>query len=166
MFRIVVLLAILAWVLGLIKDYSIFIELYAYLYFIPIAILAWAIVRSQFFKLVFQRSTVTKKLSGAMVKFGGAYFLGNILNVVAKTNDTIIIASQSTGGLADAAIIYHCHLSHYSHGCTTTQFGICRTSTNCPSLERQGPCQARQALQENSLEFAGDLPQGFSGWLS
>lgn len=39
-----------------------------------------------------------------MVKFGGAYFLGNILNVVAKTNDTIIIASQSTGGLADAAI--------------------------------------------------------------
>jgi O-antigen/teichoic acid export membrane protein len=104
MFRIVVLLAILAWVLGLIKDYSVFIELYAYLYFIPIAILAWAIVRSQFFKLVFQRSTVTKKLSGAMVKFGGAYFLGNILNVVAKTNDTIIIASQSTGGLADAAI--------------------------------------------------------------
>ena len=104
MFRIVVLLAILAWVLGLIKDYSVFIELYAYLYFIPIAILAWAIARSQFFKLVFQRSTVTKKLSGAMVKFGGAYFLGNILNVVAKTNDTIIIASQSTGGLADAAI--------------------------------------------------------------
>jgi O-antigen/teichoic acid export membrane protein len=39
-----------------------------------------------------------------MVRFGGAYFLGNILNVVAKTNDTIIIASQSTGGLADAAI--------------------------------------------------------------
>jgi O-antigen/teichoic acid export membrane protein len=39
-----------------------------------------------------------------MARFGGAYFLGALLNVVAKTNDTIIIASQSTGGLADAAI--------------------------------------------------------------
>jgi hypothetical protein len=36
MFRIVVLLVILAWVLGMITDYAIFIELYAYLYFIPV----------------------------------------------------------------------------------------------------------------------------------
>ena len=104
MYRILVLMVILAWALGLIKDYPVFIEVYAYLYFIPVAILTWVIVRSQIFKLVFQKSAVTKKLSGAMVKYGGAYFLGNILNVVAKTNDTIIIASQSIGGLADAAI--------------------------------------------------------------
>ena len=104
MFRIVVLLLILAWILGIVNEYAIFIEIYAYLYFIPVVILAWSLVRSRAFKLVFQRSTVTRKLSSSMVKFGGAYFLGNILNVVAKTNDTIIIASQSTGGLADAAI--------------------------------------------------------------
>jgi len=104
MYRILVLIVILAWALGLIKDYPVFIEVYAYLYFIPVAILTWVIVKSQIFKLVFQKSAVTKKLSGAMVKYGGAYFLGNILNVVAKTNDTIIIASQSIGGLADAAI--------------------------------------------------------------
>jgi O-antigen/teichoic acid export membrane protein len=39
-----------------------------------------------------------------MLKFGGAYFLSAVLNIVAKTNDTLIIASQSEGGLADAAI--------------------------------------------------------------
>jgi O-antigen/teichoic acid export membrane protein len=104
MYRIIVLMVILAWILGIIKEYTTFIELYAYLYFIPVVILTWIIVRSKVFKLVFQKSAVTKKLSGAMFKFGGAYFLGNLLNVVAKTNDTIIIASQSTGGLADAAI--------------------------------------------------------------
>ncbi len=104
LFRIVVLLVILAWVFGLIKNYNLFIGIYSYLYFIPIAVLAWVIIRSKTFLLVFKKSNVTQKLSGTMVRFGGAYFLGNILNVVAKTNDTIIIASQSTGGLADAAI--------------------------------------------------------------
>ncbi len=104
MFRIVVLLVILAWVLGMIKDYNVFIELYAYLYFIPVVILAWVLMRSQSFQLVFKKSKVTTKFSGMMARFGGAYFLGNILNVIAKTNDTIIIASQSSGGLADAAI--------------------------------------------------------------
>jgi O-antigen/teichoic acid export membrane protein len=39
-----------------------------------------------------------------MFKYGGAYFLSALLNIVAKTNDTLIIASQSIGGLADAAI--------------------------------------------------------------
>jgi O-antigen/teichoic acid export membrane protein len=39
-----------------------------------------------------------------MAKFGGAYFISAVLNIVAKTNDTLIIASQSSGGLADAAV--------------------------------------------------------------
>lgn len=39
-----------------------------------------------------------------MLRFGSAYFLSAILNVIAKTNDTLIIASQSAGGLVDAAI--------------------------------------------------------------
>ena len=39
-----------------------------------------------------------------MLRFGSAYFLSTILNVIAKTNDTLIIASQSAGGLVDAAI--------------------------------------------------------------
>lgn len=104
LFRIVVLITILAWTAGMIKDYNLFIGIYAYLYFIPVVILSWIIVRSGTFLLVFKKSNVTHKLSSTMVRFGGAYFLGNILNVVAKTNDTIIIASQSAGGLADAAI--------------------------------------------------------------
>lgn len=104
MFRLIVLLMILAWILGIVKEYSFFITLYAYLYFIPAIILAWVLIRSRSYRLVFSKSNVTQKLSGTMFKFGGAYFMGSILNVVAKTNDTIIIASQSTGGLADAAI--------------------------------------------------------------
>ena len=39
-----------------------------------------------------------------MFKFGGAYFLSAIFNIIARTNDTLIIASQSSGGLVDAAI--------------------------------------------------------------
>jgi O-antigen/teichoic acid export membrane protein len=39
-----------------------------------------------------------------MIKFGGAYFLSAVFNIIARTNDTLIIASQSTGGLIDAAI--------------------------------------------------------------
>ena len=39
-----------------------------------------------------------------MVSFGGFLFAGAVLNIIARTNDTIIIASQSQGGLKDAAV--------------------------------------------------------------
>lgn len=104
LFRILTLLLIIIWGTGIITDFDLFIGTYASLYFIPVAILIWVVYRSREFSINFTPSKVTKRYQGFMLKFGGAYFLSAVLNIVAKTNDTLIIASQSQGGLADAAI--------------------------------------------------------------
>lgn len=104
LFRILTLLLIIMWGVGTITDFNWFIGTYASLYFIPVAILIWVVYKSGEFSINFNPSKVTKRYQGIMLKFGGAYFLSAVLNIVAKTNDTLIIASQSQGGLADAAI--------------------------------------------------------------
>jgi O-antigen/teichoic acid export membrane protein len=104
LFRILTLLLILIWALGIITDFNWFIGTYAFLYFLPVAILIWVVYKSREFSITFTPSKVTKRYQGIMLKFGGAYFFSAVLNIVAKTNDTLIIASQSQGGLADAAI--------------------------------------------------------------
>jgi O-antigen/teichoic acid export membrane protein len=104
LFRILTLLLIGIWAIGYLSDFTIFIGVYASLYFIPVVILIWVVYRSGEFSINFSPSKVTHRYKGIMLKFGGAYFLSAVLNIVAKTNDTLIIASQSQGGLADAAI--------------------------------------------------------------
>ena len=104
LFRILTLLLIGIWAIGSLTDFNIFIGAYASLYFIPVVILIWVVYRSGEFVINFSPSKVTHRYKGIMLKFGGAYFLSAVLNIVAKTNDTLIIASQSEGGLADAAI--------------------------------------------------------------
>jgi O-antigen/teichoic acid export membrane protein len=104
LFRILTLVLIGTWALGYINDFDFFIGTYAYLYFIPVSILVWVVYRSKEFSITFKKSKVTHRYGSMMAKFGGAYFLSAVLNIVAKTNDTLIIASQSEGGLADAAI--------------------------------------------------------------
>jgi len=51
-----------------------------------------------------QASSLTRRIRGKLFSFGGFLFAGAILNIVARTNDTIILASQSSGGLSDAAV--------------------------------------------------------------
>ena len=104
LFRSTISLLVLCWVFGLIKHFDLFIDIYAVLYILPIIILIVAVYRSKAFSIQFTPSKVTKRIGGVMIKFGGAYFLSMLLNILAKTNDTLIIASQSKGGLADAAI--------------------------------------------------------------
>lgn len=104
LYRILVTVLILFWTFKLIKQFDLFIGIYALLYLVPITILGWTIYKSNYFSLTFTRSSLTKKLAPMMLKFGSAYFLSALLNILAKTNDTLIIASQSSGGLKDAAI--------------------------------------------------------------
>lgn len=104
LYRILVTVLILLWSLALIKNFTVFIGIYAFLYFVLIIILGWIIYSTHFFGITFVRSEITRKYTPLMIKFGGAYFLSAVLNILARTNDTIIIASQSTGGLKDAAI--------------------------------------------------------------
>jgi O-antigen/teichoic acid export membrane protein len=104
LYRILVTVLIIFWSLKLIKQFDLFIGIYALLYLVLIIMLGWIIYRSNYFSLTFSRSHLTRKYAPMMMKFGSAYFLSALLNILAKTNDTLIIASQSSGGLKDAAI--------------------------------------------------------------
>jgi O-antigen/teichoic acid export membrane protein len=102
--RVFVMILIALWVLGLFKNYETWITYYS-LVFLPLVVIVLLTVLSTkkiYFPL--HVSSLTKRLSPLMLKFGGAYFLSALLNIIARTNDTLIIASQSAGGLADAAI--------------------------------------------------------------
>jgi O-antigen/teichoic acid export membrane protein len=104
LYRILVTILVIFWAFKLIEQFEIFIAYYALLYIVLIVALGWIIYKSKYFSITFTRSKLTKKYAPMMVKFGSAYFLSALLNILAKTNDTLIIASQSTGGLKDAAI--------------------------------------------------------------
>jgi len=103
-YRGIVLLSILGWIAGFFSGFDQFIGVYAYLYFPPVLLLLIILHKAEPIRLTFSLSKLTKRLYPIMFKFGSAYFLSALLNIIAKTNDTLIIASQSAGGLADAAI--------------------------------------------------------------
>ena len=93
LYRILVTVLILFWTFNLIKQFDLFIGIYALLYLVLIFILGWIIYKSNYFSLTFTRSILTKKYAPMMLKFGSAYFLSALLNILAKTNDTLIIFS-------------------------------------------------------------------------
>lgn len=101
--RLLTTALILAFGLGLI-GFRPFIDLYAWTYAIPLVWLVLVLVRSGGFPLVPRFSRVTKRLWRRMASFSLFILAGALLNVVARTNDTIILASQSAGGLSDAAV--------------------------------------------------------------
>lgn len=103
-FRLITMLLIAGWMLGYFSDFRLFILGYAYINFIPILLLLVIVYREKEFVLHWKTSILTKRFKWIMLKFGSAYFMSALLNILAKTNDTLIIASQSNGGLADAAI--------------------------------------------------------------
>ena len=101
--RLLTTLLIMAFGLGLI-GFQPFIDLYAWTYAVPLAWLVFLLVRGGGFPLVPRFSRVTRRLWKRMASFSLFILAGALLNVVARTNDTIILASQSAGGLADAAV--------------------------------------------------------------
>ncbi len=104
LFRMLTTLLILLWIMGIITDFKDFTLLYSCLQYISAGVLVVVLYKSKVFTFVFKPSNLTKRLRGIMIKFGSAYFLSAVLNIIAKTNDTLIIASQSAGGLVDTAI--------------------------------------------------------------
>ena len=104
LYRLLVTVLIVLWSWKVIKSFDLFIGIYALLYVLLILMLGWIVYRSNEFSITLTRSKLTQKYAPMMLKFGGAYFLSALLNILARTNDTLIIASQSSGGLKDAAI--------------------------------------------------------------
>lgn len=104
LFRMLTLALIIAWVAGTFSNFEEFIFYYSLLFFPSAFLMAWVVWQSGEFSWSFQTSKATRRYGSIMAKYGIAYFFSAVLNILAKTNDTLIIASQSQGGLADAAI--------------------------------------------------------------
>ena len=102
-FRLLTTALILAFMAGWV-DFDRFISLYAWIYFPAILVFVAVLSRNGGLALHPRPSRLTVRMAGRMASFGGFMLGGAILNIVARTNDTIILASQSTGGLSDAAV--------------------------------------------------------------
>ena len=102
-FRLLTSVLIVLFIVGWIS-FPQFIGLYSWVFLIPVLIFLYSIMRQKELPLNFSASNLTRRIRGKLFSFGGFLFAGAILNIVARTNDTIILASQSTGGLSDAAV--------------------------------------------------------------
>jgi O-antigen/teichoic acid export membrane protein len=81
-----------------------FLNFYACTYIPSVLILFIYLIKKKYLRFTFRISSVTKRFGKKMATFGGLFFFSAALNVLARTNDIIIISSQSKGGLADAAV--------------------------------------------------------------
>lgn len=104
LFRLLTTVLIFLFISGIIKSFTGFITLYSYLFFVLVLVLLYVFIKSKKFPINFTISKVTRRLAPKIFVFGFSFFLSSLLNIIAKTNDTIIIASQSSGGLIDTAI--------------------------------------------------------------
>ena len=102
-FRLLTTVIILLFIAGIVS-FDQFITFYAYIFLVPVLIFVYALTRDGNFQLTLSISKVTRRLKGKMFNFGLFVFGGAMLNIIARTNDTIILASQSSGGLSDAAV--------------------------------------------------------------
>lgn len=85
-------------------DIEQFFILFSLSYVPSLLYLLWDIRKSKSYKFNLSISSVTRRLWRKMFSFAFFILSGNVLNILSRTIDTIIIASQSTNGLTDAAI--------------------------------------------------------------
>jgi O-antigen/teichoic acid export membrane protein len=104
LFRFIGTVFIVLWIVGWINGFDVFAGLFSLSYFPPLFFLAFVIWRSRQIPINPGFSPVTRRLKGKMAGFGLAFFASSALNVLARTNDSIILASQSSGGLTDTAV--------------------------------------------------------------
>jgi O-antigen/teichoic acid export membrane protein len=102
-FRLLTSTLIFAFIAGWV-DFDRFIKLYAWIYLPAILVFVAVLSRNRGLSMHLRPSRLTRRMKGRMASFGLFMLGGAVLNIVARTNDTIILASQSTGGLSDAAV--------------------------------------------------------------
>jgi O-antigen/teichoic acid export membrane protein len=102
--RLITTILIALFIFGVIRSFDVFVNLYALIYGLLALILFLYFMKKGELPLHFRFSSVTRRLWPRMLVFGLSFFLSAMLNILAKTNDTIIIASQSPGGLVDTAV--------------------------------------------------------------
>jgi O-antigen/teichoic acid export membrane protein len=90
---------ILQWI-----NFNQFIVLFSFMYIIPVLILIIHLYKLNYFNFSLQVSKVTKRLRKHILTFSIFIFSGQVLGLIARTSDTIIISSQSSKGLSDTAV--------------------------------------------------------------
>lgn len=101
--RVLTTVIILLLMAGLV-NFNQFMHLYSLVYFVPVAILFFFLIKSGEFPIHFTISSVTRRLKNRIIVFSLFIFSGQLLNILARTLDSIIISSQSPGGLSDTGI--------------------------------------------------------------
>jgi O-antigen/teichoic acid export membrane protein len=104
LFRFIISILIIIWALGWFKDFNQFITAFSFSYFPSLIILMVVIHKTGIIYFVPEISGLTKRLSPKMAGFGFAFFASSVLNALARTNDTIILGTQSARGLTDIAV--------------------------------------------------------------
>jgi len=101
LFRVVTTVLIIAYVLKIIGVKS-FFNLYACVYIPAVLLMLIYLVRKGNLRFHFTVSSVTQRMYKRMLSFGIFIFMGNLLNVLSRTSDIIIISSQA--GLKQTAV--------------------------------------------------------------
>lgn len=81
-----------------------FITLYAYIYVPLVIIQLYDLLKAGNFHFTFKISSVSRRLRKRIIGFSLFIFSGQIMYLLARTLDSIIISSQSKGGLLDTAV--------------------------------------------------------------
>ena len=102
-FRLLTSIFILLYAFKIIK-FNHFIWLFSSLYSLPVCILFIDLYKKNYFHFTFTISKVTRRLYKHLLTFSLFIFSGQVLGLIARTSDTIIISSQSRNGLADTAV--------------------------------------------------------------
>ncbi len=102
-FRIITTILIGVYILQWI-NFNQFIVLFSFMYIIPVLILIVHLYKLNYFNFSLQVSKVTKRLRKHIITFSLFIFSGQVLGLIARTSDTIIISSQSSKGLSDTAV--------------------------------------------------------------
>lgn len=102
-FRLITTVLIGIYMLGLV-NFDQFILLFSGLYIIPVTILIADLYRKGYFNFTFRLSKVTRKLSKYILTFSLFIFSGQMVALIARTSDTILISGKSENGLTDTAV--------------------------------------------------------------
>jgi len=85
-------------------NFNQFINLYSLVYIPPVLFVLYFLLRDGDLNFRWKISSVTKRLKRRIIVFSLFIFSGQALNILARTLDSIIISSQSAGGLQDTGI--------------------------------------------------------------
>jgi len=103
-FRIFTTILIVLFLVGVIKNFDVFIKFYALTYFLIAAMLFFILWRFRELYITFNISRVTRKFFKKIATLAAFVWSGNLIYNVASVFDTIILAAVLPNGLAFAGI--------------------------------------------------------------